>query len=121
MTNVTTVTCRLAAKNRDQLRNPTLCSRVWATFTFLKLNQPRRQKILFQPAEVQTARHRSIYVANQSSVCADRRDELCINKPVVTTETLALHNIFFFVYTLGLLMYLGTQHNIVDTLSYLQH
>ena len=26
------VTCRLAAKNRDQLRNPTLGNRVWATF-----------------------------------------------------------------------------------------
>ena len=29
------VTCRLTAKNRDQLRNPTLGNRVWATFTFL--------------------------------------------------------------------------------------
>jgi len=28
------VTCRLTAKNRDQLRNPTLGNRVWATFTF---------------------------------------------------------------------------------------
>jgi len=26
--------CRLTAKNRDQLRNPTLGSRVWAAFTF---------------------------------------------------------------------------------------
>ena len=31
---MTHVTCRLTAKNRDQLRNPTLCNRVWATFTF---------------------------------------------------------------------------------------
>jgi len=23
------VTCRLSAKNRDQLRSPTLCNRVW--------------------------------------------------------------------------------------------
>ena len=30
----THVTCRLTAKNRDQLRNPTLGNRVWATFTF---------------------------------------------------------------------------------------
>ena len=30
-------TCRLTAKNRDQLRNPTLGNRVWATFTFLLL------------------------------------------------------------------------------------
>jgi len=31
---MTYVTCRLTAKNRDQLRNPTLGNRVWATFTF---------------------------------------------------------------------------------------
>jgi len=35
---MTQVTCRLTAKNRDQLRNPTLSNRVWASFTFL----PRR-------------------------------------------------------------------------------
>jgi len=29
---VTHATCRLTAKNRDQLRNPTLGNRVWATF-----------------------------------------------------------------------------------------
>jgi len=28
------LTCRLTAKNRDQLRNPTLGNRVWASFTF---------------------------------------------------------------------------------------
>jgi len=32
---MTYVTCRLTAKNRDQLRNSTLGNRVWATFTFL--------------------------------------------------------------------------------------
>jgi len=31
---MTHVTCRLTAKNRDQLRNRTLGNRVWATFTF---------------------------------------------------------------------------------------
>jgi len=31
---MTCVTCRLTAKNRDQLWNPTLGNRVWATFTF---------------------------------------------------------------------------------------
>jgi len=31
---ITHVTCRLTAKNRDQLRKPTLGNRVWATFTF---------------------------------------------------------------------------------------
>jgi len=33
---MTHATCRLTAKNRDKLRNPTLCNRVWATFTFLR-------------------------------------------------------------------------------------
>ena len=31
---MTHVTCRPTAKNRDQLWNPTLGNRVWATFTF---------------------------------------------------------------------------------------
>ena len=31
---MTHVTCRLTAKNRDQLRNPTLGNRVWSSFTF---------------------------------------------------------------------------------------
>ena len=31
---MTHVTCRLTAKNRDQLRNPALGNRVWAAFTF---------------------------------------------------------------------------------------
>ena len=31
---MTHVTCRLTAKNWDQLRNPILGNRVWATFTF---------------------------------------------------------------------------------------
>ena len=35
---MTHVTCRLTAKNRDQLRNPTLGNRVWATFfTFIAI------------------------------------------------------------------------------------
>jgi len=29
---MTHVTCKLTAKNRDRLRNPTLGNRVWATF-----------------------------------------------------------------------------------------
>ena len=36
---MTHVTCRLTAKNRDQLRDPTLGNRVWATFTFFLLCQ----------------------------------------------------------------------------------
>ena len=36
---MTHVTCRLTAKNRDWLRNPTLGSRVWATFTFFSMTR----------------------------------------------------------------------------------
>ena len=36
---MTRVTCRLTAKNRDQLRNPTLGNRVWATFTFFAISK----------------------------------------------------------------------------------
>jgi len=36
--SATGVTCRLTAKKRDQLRNPTLGNRVWATFTLLHLS-----------------------------------------------------------------------------------
>jgi len=42
---MTHVTCRLAAKNRDQLRNPTLGNRVWATFTFLLSNAVTRLSV----------------------------------------------------------------------------
>jgi len=34
--------CRLTAKNRDQLRNPTLRNRVWTTFAFKQQRQTRR-------------------------------------------------------------------------------
>ena len=41
---MTHVTCRLTAKNRDQLRNHTLGNQVWATFklTFTECMQPGR-------------------------------------------------------------------------------
>jgi len=40
---MTHVTCRLTAKNRDQLRNPTRGNRVWTTFTFFVTDvAPRR-------------------------------------------------------------------------------
>jgi len=40
---MTHITCRLTAKNRDQLRNPTLGNRVWAAFTFLFTYESGRQ------------------------------------------------------------------------------
>ena len=43
---MTRVTCRLTARNRDQLRNPTLGSRVRAIFTFLPLRICRKKQLL---------------------------------------------------------------------------
>ena len=52
---MTHVTCRLTAKNRDQLRDPTLGNRVWATFLVprarfrnkqLELDNARSTKLL---------------------------------------------------------------------------
>jgi len=40
---MTHVTCRLTAKNPDQLRNPTLGNRVWATF-FTLVSQQQKGK-----------------------------------------------------------------------------
>ena len=43
------VTCRLTAKNRDQLRDHTLGNRVWATFTFLgAYSLPRCRRYCFR-------------------------------------------------------------------------
>jgi len=57
---MTHVTCRLTAKNRDQLRNPTLYNRVWATFTFLYFGGNTR---LFYSVN-------ELYVFQQKLLCA---------------------------------------------------
>ena len=41
---MTHITCRLTAKNRDQLRNPTLDNRARATFTFLLLHKAMTER-----------------------------------------------------------------------------
>jgi len=43
---MTYVTCRLTAKDRNQLRNPTLGNRVWTTFTFLRRWTARRDVLV---------------------------------------------------------------------------
>jgi len=48
---MTHVTCRLTAKNRDQLRNSTLVNRVWATFNlflFITINKCEVYTIVFR-------------------------------------------------------------------------
>ena len=48
---MTRATCRLTAKNRNQLRNPTLGNRLWATFLYLvlhvdgHLDEPRQHRL----------------------------------------------------------------------------
>jgi len=44
---MTHVTCRLTAKNRDHLRNPTLDNRVWDTFTFFNQLGDSRWNLCF--------------------------------------------------------------------------
>jgi len=52
---MTHVTCRLTAKNRDQLRNPMLGNRVWAIFTFFTQSPEEIWRaILFCPLHLQT-------------------------------------------------------------------
>ena len=41
------VTCRLTAKNQDQLRNPTFGSLIWATFAFFTHPTDRARGIMF--------------------------------------------------------------------------
>jgi len=41
---MTHVSCRLTAKNRDQLQNPTIGNRVWATITFFTRESARLHK-----------------------------------------------------------------------------
>jgi len=50
------VTCRLTAKNRDQLRNPTLGNGVWATFTFTFYATLCYKEICVSPKNVESLR-----------------------------------------------------------------
>jgi len=53
---MTHVICRLAAKNRDQLQNPTLGNRVSATFTFfnLRTKKPFKTRKILKPKKTFT-------------------------------------------------------------------
>ena len=53
---VTHITCRLTAKNWDQLRNPTLGTRVWATFTFFIDTDTDIDCVLSEPVGSQSQR-----------------------------------------------------------------
>jgi len=68
---MTHVTCRLTAKNRDQLRNPTLGNRVWATFTFFPVAADRAPAV-----SIDICGTRPCSAANQphAATALDRRD-----------------------------------------------
>ena len=50
---MTHVTCRLTAKNRDQLRNPTLGNRAWATYLFVRGGAMSRGAVVQSPSPPQ--------------------------------------------------------------------
>ena len=58
---MTHVTCRLTAKNRDQLRNPTLGNRVWATFIFT---------VNYSPTELQRQRSTTTFRRQLKNFCS---------------------------------------------------
>ena len=55
---MTHITCRLTAKNRDQLWNPMLGNRVWATFTFLINLQFCNSQLYFRTRPPNLCSHR---------------------------------------------------------------
>ena len=70
---MTHTTYRLTAKNRDQLRNPTLNNRVWAIFTFLH-HQTALQHMQWRTSSSRaswynTLMHSSITTDSSRSIC----------------------------------------------------
>ena len=62
-------TCRLTAKNRDQLRNPMLGNRVWATFTFLDPSQASDSDVRWGRANAQSWSTRVCYIVGNKLTC----------------------------------------------------
>ena len=69
------VTCRLTAKNRDQLRNPTLGNRVWATCTLYLYDRVRNAWRYSYTTEARTYKNLSSAVEfehDRDAISADR-------------------------------------------------
>ena len=62
---MTVVTCRLTAKDRDQLRNPTLGSRVWATFFAFYCHRNERLIDLTECTDAAAALDGDLSISNQ--------------------------------------------------------
>jgi len=58
---MTHVTCSLAAKNQDQLRNPTLGDRIRATFTFFTVCKSAQDKDVKLPVYLMIRRGKTTY------------------------------------------------------------
>jgi len=67
---MTHVTCRLTAKNRDQLRNPTLGNRVWAIFTFFNADIRRRRPGRLGTSRTGRRQTRSVVTAGRVTTSA---------------------------------------------------
>ena len=84
--SMTHVTCRLTAKNRDQLRNPTLGNRVWATFTFtfyrIACTSPKRSTPRREPQNDDCSR-----TTRSCTYCAVRRIQKFTVVHVMYTST----------------------------------
>ena len=87
---ITRVTCRLTAKNRDQLRNPTLGNRVWVTFTFFNPAAPCQSLTVEMTADG----YRSIYdvtsLPRQSFDNVELVVASCTTSPASVRGTIAL-------------------------------
>ena len=78
------VTCRLTAKNRDQLQNPMLGNRVWATFTFFTGTSCRQLETRLETVGTQTSEkvrepaHMSVSSGGCRARGVDYRPSCCI-------------------------------------------
>jgi len=72
---MTHITCRLTAKNWDQLRNPTLGYRVWAAFFYTPVNfRSTGTGVLCQLSLDQRTRRSSQRLSELSQISASRVD-----------------------------------------------
>jgi len=76
------VTCRLTAKNRDQLRNRTLGNRVWATFWSQKISG----EAVLHPSQLPPLHHLLYTGAVQTKLVSVVKAPASRNSPLVSTQ-----------------------------------
>jgi len=91
---ITHITCRLTAKNQDQLRNPTLGNRVWATFTFSYITNSTTADLWQQMLFLETRDSRGMTQREHCMRTVASRCEAHSGPATVThTHTLSIHRI----------------------------